>query len=83
MPDRVSEPAPQAPAAATRSGPGRLLVAVYALFALAAGARAGVQLGTKLDEAPVAYALSAFAAAVYVLATVTLAMGGRDRKSVV
>ncbi|TDB84935.1 hypothetical protein E1264_22970 [Actinomadura sp. KC216] len=61
----------------TGGGPGRLLVAVYAVFALAAGARAGVQIATRFSDAPVAYALSAFAAAVYVLATVALARGGR------
>ena len=54
-------------------GPGRLLVAVYAVFAVAASARAGVQLATRFDEAPVAYLLSALAAAVYVVATVALA----------
>jgi hypothetical protein len=58
------------------AGPGRVLIGVYGLFALAAGARAGVQIGTKLDEAPVAYLLSAFAALVYLLATVALARGG-------
>jgi cytochrome bd-type quinol oxidase subunit 2 len=62
---------------ARRSGPGRVLVAVYGVFALAAGARAGVQIATKFHEAPVAYLLSAFAAVVYVLATVTLARSGR------
>jgi hypothetical protein len=81
----VSEPtAPPEPAAArpeparpesTRTGPGRLLVAVYGLFALSASARAVVQIATKFGHAPVAYLLSAFAAAVYVLATVTLASG--------
>jgi hypothetical protein len=76
----VSEPAaPPQPAAArpdsTRTGPGRLLVAVYGLFALAATARAGVQIATKFSHAPVAYLLSAFAAVVYILATVTLASG--------
>lgn len=60
-----------------RSGPGRLLIAVYGVFALAAGARAGVQIATKFHEAPVAYLLSAFAAVVYVVATVTLARSGR------
>jgi hypothetical protein len=60
-----------------RSGPGRVLIAVYGLFALAAGARAGVQIGTRFHAAPVAYLLSAFAAAVYVVATVTLARSGR------
>jgi cytochrome bd-type quinol oxidase subunit 2 len=62
---------------ARRTGPGRLLVAVYGVFALAAGARAGVQIATRFHEAPVAYLLSAFAAAVYVLATVTLSRSGR------
>jgi hypothetical protein len=59
----------------TRTGPGRLLVAIYALFALSASARAGVQIATKFSHAPVAYLLSAFAGAVYILATVTLAIG--------
>jgi hypothetical protein len=58
------------------SGPGRVLVAVYGTFALAAGARAAVQLGTRFAEAPVAYLLSAFAAVVYVVATVGLVRGG-------
>jgi hypothetical protein len=69
-----TEPAPAQPDS-SRSGPGRLLVAVYALFALAASARAGVQIATKFHNAPVAYVLSAFAGAVYILATVTLANG--------
>src|SRR3712207_4885469 len=64
-------------AAGTASGPGRVLVAVYAVFALAAGARAGVQLSTRFAEAPVAYLLSALAAAVYLVAAVGLARGGR------
>jgi hypothetical protein len=59
----------------TRTGPGRVLVAIYALFALAATARAGVQIATKFSDAPVAYLLSAFAGLVYILATVTLAVG--------
>ena len=59
----------------TRTGPGRLLIAIYALFALAASARAGVQIATKFGHAPVAYLLSAFAGVVYILATVTLAVG--------
>ena len=54
-------------------GPGRLLVAVYAVFALAASSRAVLQLATRFDEAPVAYVLSAIAAAVYVVAAVALA----------
>ena len=59
----------------TRTGPGRLLVAVYGLFALSATARAGVQIATKFGHAPVAYLLSAFAAVVYIIATVTLTVG--------
>ncbi|MEV4258844.1 hypothetical protein AB0J52_37270 [Spirillospora sp. NPDC049652] len=70
------------PEATTRSGPGRLLVAVYALFALAAGARAGVQIGTEFSKAPVAYLLSAVAAVIYVLATVALALGGRTSRRI-
>jgi hypothetical protein len=63
------------PPGSTRTGPGRLLVAVYALFALAASARAAVQIATKFSHAPVAYLLSAFAAVVYIIATVTLGTG--------
>ena len=58
-------------------GAGRLLVAVYAVFALAASSRAALQLLTRFDEAPVAYALSAVAAAVYVVAAVALYRGDR------
>jgi len=50
----------------TRSGPHLLLLAVYAVFALAAGARSIVQLATRFDEAPVAYLLSLAAALTYV-----------------
>jgi hypothetical protein len=60
----------------TATGPGRVLVAVYAIFALAATSRAGVQIATKFHEAPVAYLLSALAAVVYVVATVALARAG-------
>ncbi|MEV4292861.1 hypothetical protein AB0K40_45770 [Nonomuraea bangladeshensis] len=59
------------------SGPGRALIAVYGLFSLAAGARAAVQIATKFGEAPLAYSLSAFAAAVYILLTVALWRGAR------
>ncbi|WP_336216498.1 hypothetical protein [Nonomuraea sp. LPB2021202275-12-8] len=58
-------------------GPGRALVGVYGLFALAAGARATVQILTRFGEAPLAYSLSAFAALVYVLLTVALVRGAR------
>jgi hypothetical protein len=58
------------------TGPGRLLIAVYAVFAISASARAGYQILTKFSEAPLAYLLSAFAALVYVIATVSLARAG-------
>jgi hypothetical protein len=61
----------------TGRGPGRLLVAVYATFAVAASSRAGYQLATRFGEAPVAYLLSAVAAAVYVVATVALLRDAR------
>lgn len=61
----------------TGRGPGRLLVAVYAVFAVAASSRAGYQLATRFDDAPVAYLLSALAAVVYVVATVALLRDAR------
>ena len=61
----------------TAHGFGRALVAVYAVFALAASARSVFQLATKAGEAPVAYALSALAGVVYVVATFALATDRR------
>jgi hypothetical protein len=66
----------------TRSGPGRLLIAVYAVFAISATARSAVQLGTHFSRAPLAYLLSAFAAVVYVVATVFLTRGDRASRRV-
>ena len=66
----------------TNSGPGRILVAVYGAFALAACSRATVQLATKYSEAPLAYVLSAVAGVIYVVATVTLARGTRTSRRV-
>nr|WP_225957551.1 hypothetical protein [Amycolatopsis lexingtonensis] len=43
---------------------------------MAATSRAGVQIGTKFHEAPLAYLLSAFAAVVYIVATIALARRG-------
>lgn len=54
-----------------------MLVVVYGVFALAATARAAVQIVSKFDEAPVAYVLSAFSAAVYIVATIALARSAR------
>jgi hypothetical protein len=62
--------------AAIGTGAGRVLLLVYGIFAVSAGARAGVQIATKFAEAPLAFLLSAFAALVYVAATIGLAVGG-------
>jgi hypothetical protein len=61
----------------TATGPGRLLVAVYAVFAVSASARSLVQISTEFSAAPLAYTLSAVAALVYVAATVALARNSR------
>jgi hypothetical protein len=77
VPGTGAGPAGQGDGGDLAAGPGRVLVALYGFFALAAGARAAVQLATQFGEAPVAYVLSAVAAVVYVVATVGLARGGR------
>lgn len=61
----------------TRRGLGRILVFVYGLFALAATARALVQLATQASKAPVAYSLSLFSGIVYIIATWALATDRR------
>ncbi|MBM0232428.1 hypothetical protein JNW91_11490 [Micromonospora sp. STR1_7] len=66
----------------TNSGPGRLLIAVYLLFAIAATSRAGLQIATRFDEAPVAYLLSALAALIYIVAAVGLARAGHTGRRV-
>lgn len=68
---------PDSSASDTSHGFGRVLVAGYAVFALAAVSRSLFQLITKFDEAPTAYALSAAAGIVYVVATVALARNSR------
>lgn len=67
---------------ATNRGPGRLLIAVYLLFAIAATSRAAFQIATKFDEAPLAYLLSALAAVIYIVATIGLATGGRTGRRI-
>jgi cytochrome bd-type quinol oxidase subunit 2 len=71
----LAETSGRAPARPTNRGFGRVLVAVYGLFALAATARSAVQIATKFHQAPLAYLLSAFAGVVYIVATVSLARG--------
>lgn len=73
---------PEDLATRTRSGPGRLLIAVYAIFAVSATARSAVQLTTHFSRAPLAYLLSAFAAVVYIVATVCLARGNRTSRRI-
>ena len=58
------------------SGLGRVLVAVYGVFAIAAVSRAAVQIATRFADAPLAYLLSAFAGVVYVVATIGLGRTG-------
>lgn len=58
------------------AGIGRVLIAVYAVFAVSSTARASYQLIREFEQAPVAYILSALAALVYILATVSLAKKG-------
>lgn len=61
----------------TSHGFGRVLVAIYAVFALAASARSIFQLVTKAGDAPFAYSMSAVAGLVYVVATIALARSQR------
>lgn len=58
------------------SGPGRVLVFVYGVFAVAATGRSLVQLGSDAGRAPLAYTLSLVAAVIYLLATTCLLLGG-------
>lgn len=54
------------------TGPRRVLIALYAVFALAATARGVVQIVVQFDRAPLAYLLSLFSGLVYIAATVGL-----------
>ncbi|MBF4761943.1 hypothetical protein ISU07_02280 [Nocardioides islandensis] len=65
-----------------RSGWGRVLIAVYAVFAVAATGRSSYQLIAQASEAPFPYALSALAAVVYVAATQGLAHEGDTWRNV-
>jgi len=56
------------------AGPGRILVAVYAVLAIAATGRSAFQIVDRFEEAPIAFSLSALAAVVYVVATLALAL---------
>lgn len=79
MSERATQPADERGPAErhTGRGPGRLLVAVYGLLALAATGRSILQISEYFDRAPVSYILSALAALIYIVATVGLARGDR------
>lgn len=62
------------------NGPGRLILALYGVFAVGATSRAVYQLSTQFDEAPLAYVLSALAAVVYLFITAALARGGETAR---
>ena len=64
-----------------RTGPHTLLLTVYAVFTLAAGARSGVQITRDFGAAPVAYSLSILAAVTYALGWLAIrrAAAGRLR----
>jgi hypothetical protein len=82
VPETTAAAGQASPPQSTKSGPGRLLVAVYGLFALSACARAGTQIVTEFHRAPVAYVLSAIAGLVYIVATVTLVNGSRTARRI-
>lgn len=60
-------------------GAGRVLVAAYAILALAALGRSTVQILGSFATAPLAYTLSAVSAVIYLVATIALAQGERAR----
>lgn len=57
-------------------GVGRVLIAVYAILALAATARSAYQIATKFEVAPLAYLLSGLAGLIYIVATIALLKRG-------
>ncbi len=57
-------------------GVGRVLVAVYAILAIAASGRSIFQIIDRFGEAPLAFSLSALAGVVYIVATVALIAPG-------
>ncbi|WP_168583010.1 hypothetical protein [Gephyromycinifex aptenodytis] len=73
---RSSDSASHRAVSAPSEGPGRIFTLLYGIFAVGATSRAVVELATKFDEAPVAYSLSALAAAVYVVGFVLLLRWG-------
>lgn len=62
------------------TGPGRLLVALYGIFTVAAASRSLYQLLAQFDRAPLAYGLSAGSAVVYGFITFSLVRGGEGAR---
>lgn len=79
MPMSITPPEPT-PARTQRTGAGvgRVLVAVYAILAIAATGRSVFQIIDRFGEAPVAFTLSAFSGVIYIVATI--ALGARLRR---
>jgi hypothetical protein len=61
------------------TGPHKLLLTVYAIFTLAAGARSAVQIARDFDAAPAAYSLSVLAAVTYALGWVAIRRAAAGR----
>ncbi|MCH0543054.1 hypothetical protein I3F58_26580 [Streptomyces sp. MUM 203J] len=61
-------------------GPGMLLVWLYGVMSVGAVSRSAYQIATEFGRAPLAYTLSAVAAAVYVFITYTLVRGGETAR---
>ena len=69
--------APGADGGDRRHGPGRVILALYLVFVIGTVSRSAAQISTRFEDAPLAYTLSAVAAAVYVVALVSLSLSGR------
>ncbi len=74
--DRGADPASEHDPSHLSNGPGRVIVALYAVMALAATGRSSVQVAEYFGRAPFAYLMSVLAAVVYLVATVALVKGG-------
>ena len=73
---------PETAPGGTSHGPGRLLVAVYAVLAIGATVRSLYEVATKFSAAPVSYTLSLTAAVIYVVITICLVRGTPRARSI-
>ncbi|MGW9077828.1 hypothetical protein [Streptomyces kronopolitis] len=83
MPETTTAHEPAGAVPARRSlgtGPGRLLVALYGVFTVAAASRSLYQLLAQFDRAPLAYSLSALSAVVYAFILFSLVRGGEGAR---